>query len=223
MEIRINLKIFAFIIIFYITGQINIYGVVMLFAFLHECGHLLTGCIMGFKPKSLSIMPLGIAINFAVFPREYNKKILKANYITLKKLIIAMAGPIVNLVLAILFCIFPNSILGISSENIVYANILIAIFNLIPIYPLDGGRIVKYILNIYWGLKESNTYINKISNIVVILITMISSIGIYYYKNIAILFILAYLWILVIIQNKRYNMKMNIYKAIEKMKCGKRE
>ena len=104
--------------------------------------------------------------------------------------------------------------LGLKNEFVVYSNIIIAIFNLIPIYPLDGGRILKYIIHLFKGLETSNTYMNTISNISIIILTILSSIGILYLKNIAILFIIVYLWFLVINENRLYNQKLKIYEIL---------
>ena len=50
MRFRIDLKIFAFIILFVITRQIEIYSLIMGFAIIHELTHMLVGIILGFKP-----------------------------------------------------------------------------------------------------------------------------------------------------------------------------
>ena len=210
MSINISLKIFLFIIIFALTNQIEIYTLLMIFAVLHEVGHLIAGMLLGFKPKKMNIMPLGLYIQFHIPVEIYNKKIFKSNILSLKKLIIALAGPIVNLVLAIIFLI-----LNINT-NLIYANILICIFNLIPIYPLDGGRIIKNLFKIIFGNKTTLRLTNIISNVSMIIISIISSIAILYYKNIAIFFIAIYLWTVTINQNKRYNMRKKIYQDIEK-------
>lgn len=215
MSINVNLKIFLFAIIFYFTKQIKIYALLMIFAILHEMGHLICGLILGLKPKALKIMPLGISIEFSVICNDYNKKVKNANILSLKKMIIALAGPITNFLIVGICLILRKYINPFYCNEIIYANILIAIFNLLPIYPLDGGRCIKSLIHIFRGNKQAIEYTNHISNICVILITMLSSIGIYYYKNIAILLILIYLWTLVIIENKRYNTKKRIYKIIE--------
>ena len=85
-----------------------------------------------------------------------------------------------------------------------------------PIYPLDGGRILKNIFKILYGNKRANTYINTISNVVVISLTMLSSILIIVYKNIAIFLIIIALWSLTIKENKRYFTYNKIYKTIDK-------
>lgn len=216
MSIKVNLKIFLFAIIFYLTKQIHIYAMFMFFAFCHEIGHLICGVIMGLKPKSLRIMPMGLSIEFKVSPEDYNRRINRANNLQLKKMFIALAGPITNYLIIIFTIIVKQKIEFNIYQEIVYSNLLIATFNLIPIYPLDGGRVAKAIIHMYKGGQKSWDFTNKISNASIIVVTMISSVAIYYYKNIAILFVLAYLWGLVITENKKYQTKQRIYKIIEK-------
>ncbi len=215
MSININLKIFLFAFIFYLTKQIQIYALLMFFAILHEMGHLICGLVLGLKPKALKIMPLGICIEFNIKYDDYNKKIKTANILAVKKMIIALAGPITNIVIVGICIILKNQINTVIINQIIYSNILIALFNLIPIYPLDGGRFLKSLIHIIKGNKKAQEYTNAISNLTVILITMLASIGIYYYKNIAILLIIIYLWMTSIIENKKYNIKKRIYKIIE--------
>lgn len=216
MQIKVDLKIFIAILIFLLTEQLNIYIVFMLFAIIHELGHVLTGIILGFKPKNIEVLPIGISACFYMQCDDYNKKINYANRFVLKKVIISCAGPITNFIIAIIFYFFDFSIFNISGEFIIYTNLIIGIFNLIPIYPLDGGRIIKNILHIKIGLKESYKYTKIIANLSIIILTIFSSMAILYLKNISIVLILIYLWGIVIIQNKKYESKMNIYKMLEK-------
>ena len=98
----------------------------------------------------------------------------------------------------------------IIKENIVYSNVLILLFNLIPLYPLDGGRIIKGILHMKFGKERSDEIINRISNVTMIVITIISSIAVYYFKNIAIFLICIFLWIITLRENEKLRMEKNI-------------
>ena len=133
----------------------------------------------------------------------------------IKKIWIALAGPITNIMIMFITIIFNKNIETILYQEIIYSNLLIAIFNLLPIYPLDGGRVLKEVIHIMKGRKRAIELTNYISNVSMILLTFTSSIAIYYYKNIAILFIVAYLWCMIFIENKRYNLKKRIYKIME--------
>ena len=169
---------------------------------------------MGFKPHSISVNPLGLSINFRIKAEDYNKKVKFGNILALKKLFIALAGPVVNFILVILFSVCEINVFNIEQDFLVYANLLIGLFNLIPIYPLDGGRILKNLLHIITGLENTYNYTNLISNISSCILTIFSSIIILYLKNISILFIIGYLWHLVINENRLYNQKIRIYKII---------
>lgn len=226
MSIKIDLKIFLFLVIFLITRQIEIYVLLMFFALIHEFGHFFMGLALGLKPETLTVIPTGFSISFKTKCENYNVKIKNGNLLAIKQIIIAIAGPLIN-ILIIFVCYIYNlttnytTIFNTPIEAIIYANILIFIFNMLPIYPLDGGRIFKEIIHIFLGLKNSYILTNQISNIITILLTALSSIYILIYKNIAILFILTYLWIILIRENKIFNKKMNILKLISKKNIEK--
>lgn len=219
MRITIDLKIFLFALIFVITKQIEFYAILMIYAVIHELGHLLWGLILKLKPEAFSITPFGLQISFKAEPNLYNTKIKNGTKLCLKRMSLALAGPLTNFIIALILIILNNIELYKNSiffgEVAIYANILIGIFNLIPIYPLDGGRILKEIISIRSGIKKSYYYINKISNITMICLMFISSILLLYIHNIAILIILVYLGYLVIKQNKIYKIKSRLINAIE--------
>ena len=80
MRITIDLKIFLFALIFIITKQIEFYAILMIYAVIHELGHLFWGLILKLKPEAFSITPFGLQISFKTEPNLYNTKIKKAIY-----------------------------------------------------------------------------------------------------------------------------------------------
>jgi len=196
LKIRIDLKIFIFFAIFYFTNQIKIYIIIMFFSFLHELGHIIVGIMLKMKLEKIEILPCGFSSSFKANLRDYKYKIKNANLLILKNLIITMAGPIVSIIMVIIFTYI--DIQYITKQEAIYSNLLIAIFNLIPLYPLDGGRIIKGILHIEFGREKSESIVSNVSRMAIVILTIISSIAVYCLKNIAIFLICIFLWSLII-------------------------
>ena len=173
-------------------------------------GHMLSGAILGLKIKSLCINSFGISVLFEAYE---SKKIVE-----IKKVFIALAGPITNIIIIIIANLL-NMDLHIK-QTIIYSNMLIAIFNLLPVYPLDGARTLKAILNIKNEEKISEEIINKVSNITIIILTVITSILVFCLENLALVFVIGYLWIIRYKENKRYLLKRKVYKIIEENKIS---
>lgn len=219
MSIKIDLKIFLFLFLFLITSQVEIYITLMIFAIIHELGHLLMGLILGFKTEEIKLSPVGLQIKFKVNSEEYNIQINKGNSLCIKRAIIDLAGPITNLAIAVIVIILGKINMNLQNTYIyqilIYSNFLIAMFNLIPIYPMDGGRVFNEIIRLFCGNKVAYKITYIVSKTVLIVLTAISSIVILYIHNISIVIILAYLWYLEIMEIRRYNRRKNINKLVK--------
>ena len=191
MEFKIDIKIFLVGLIFFIVNQFYMYILFMIFVIIHECFHLLAGIVLGYKVKNLKIMPLGVSVGFKEKEEEYNTKIRKSNMNNVKKIIILLMGPI--------------------------SNIVIAIFNLLPIYPLDGGQILNRILRIFYSNFESYKISNSINNIMMSILTALASIVLLYTKNIAIIFIVIFMWYLIIKENIKYKEMSKYFKSFHNL------
>lgn len=103
-------------------------------ALLHECGHIFCAAKLGFECSKISLMPYGAAAQCNI------EGISPADEIRL-----ALAGPFVNFALCVavagLWWFFPQTYAY--TDIIFYANSAMLIINLLPAYPLDGGRIAK--------------------------------------------------------------------------------
>lgn len=106
------------------------------FVLLHELMHYTTARILGFSGFDIEILPIGAVLKM----RDLDEASPKED------LIISLSGPFLNLILAVVFYvlfIFFNS----SYFQLIYkSNLAIGIFNLIPAFPLDGGRVLRDIL-----------------------------------------------------------------------------
>lgn len=198
MKIKVDLKIFLIIILYILTKNIKVFAISFIFILLHELGHAITGVILGLKIKKININVFGLSIEF----ENYGKERLN------NKIIIDMAGPAINIITFIIAVIFKN-------EEIAYINILLAIINLLPIYPLDGGRIVKNLLLKSHNYKQVVGYTEKISKDTLIIITAISSIVILYIKNVGIFLVILYLWSIALKEWKKNQIIKRAFQAIQ--------
>lgn len=120
---------------------------------LHELGHSFAALHYGVPVKQIVLTPLGGLAQLQEIPEK-----------PVKELVIAVAGPAVNVVVAVLMGAF-IPLLGLEAADFVAAmslsagltatavfayvfvyNIILAVFNLIPAFPLDGGRIFRALL-----------------------------------------------------------------------------
>lgn len=101
---------------------------------LHELAHAVVAKHLGAVVSRVTLTPFGGAINLQT-------KILTPR----QKCYIYLAGPVASLLLSLLFGVmvwlFPNVFIYL--EYLVAANFLVGVINLLPIYPLDGGKILS--------------------------------------------------------------------------------
>lgn len=118
--------------------------------FLHELGHALAAKRYHIKTKDITLLPIGGLARLDKIPEKPKEE-----------LVVAIAGPAVNLVLALityLFISIPEADVlnvqltgGINGGNFFLnffvVNIWLAVFNMIPAFPMDGGRVLRAVLS----------------------------------------------------------------------------
>lgn len=203
MKIEINLKIFFLLILLFLFDNINTYLIFLFFILVHELSHLIVGILIGGKPQKMTISIFGVSVEFYSYGK--NK--------TFSKLIFFFIGPIINILIGYLCYKY----MGNSKEKllIVYTNFALGIFNLLPILPLDGGKIMKEILKVILGFETSNKIMISISKCFLMIASLIYSVLIIEIKNIMILFLLIYLWYLYSIEEKKYLLYLKTKAAIK--------
>lgn len=198
MKIKLDIKIFLIILVYILTKNIKVFALSFIFIFIHELGHILAGISLGLKITKIHITILGFSIEFENYGKERR----------INRIIIDCAGPVINLIITIMAII-----LGI--PELFYINVVLLFINLLPIFPLDGGRILKTVLLYKYSYKETMKKIEKISINTMILLTFVSSIAVLYFKNISFFLITIYFWYLILKENKKNKIVQKAFKVIE--------
>ncbi len=118
---------------------------------LHEYGHALMARQFGIETEDITLSPIGGVARLRRMPRAPGAEIL-----------IALAGPSVNLVIALLIGVglvalefaIPSMLetsMAQIAQRLLGINLMLALFNLIPAFPMDGGRVVRAILSSHVG------------------------------------------------------------------------
>lgn len=169
---------------------------------IHEIAHILVAKIFKMKLKNLRVSIFGASLEIERTIK--NKKI--------KRILMYLAGPLSNLIVAVLI-----KYININEEEkikILYTNLSLCIFNLLPIIPLDGGNILREILKNKFNNINSNKVTLIISKVNLILLTFVYSILILKIKNITIFFLIMYLWYLNFIEDKKLEIVEKTYKIV---------
>lgn len=129
-----------------ITGHFKGFVLFSLIIIVHEFGHILMGVIFNWKIDKIILLPFGA---LTVFNEDLNRKISE-------EALIAVMGPIFQIIFTIFLYYF-------GMKEMVYYSLSILCFNLLPIFPLDGSKILNLILNKITDFKKSHILIIFIS------------------------------------------------------------
>jgi len=122
---------------------------VLLFACVvaHEFGHIFTARAFGVPTPDVTLLPIGGVARLARIPEAPREEFL-----------IAIAGPLVNVAIAFLLMLFAGGQLSTAAlaavdsthisliDRLAAVNIFLALFNMIPAFPMDGGRVLRALL-----------------------------------------------------------------------------
>ncbi len=120
---------------------------------LHELGHALTARRYGIVTRRITLLPIGGLAQMEKLPDK-----------PMQEFAVAIAGPLVNLGIAAVLFVIINATTGfptleelaatrsITAANFVFnlfaANMVLAVFNLLPAFPMDGGRMARALLSL---------------------------------------------------------------------------
>lgn len=137
----------------------------LLAAVMHECGHLLMLLLLGSKPREIRFSAFGMCLQLADSPLSQGKHLL-----------VSLGGPLVNLLTAgLLWLLHGNA-------DWMAIHLLLGGFNLLPIYPLDGGQCLPE--------GRGRTLVSAIFLAILSLLSLVLTV----YGNISLSVVCLYLW-----------------------------
>jgi len=169
MNIKVDIYLILSILILCFFHQAQPFLIFYFLVILHELAHILMAISLKIKLEEISFLPFGVN---AKFEFEGQRK---------KEIVIALAGPIFSLGMAFLF------------PQYKIQNLFIAIINLLPIYPLDGGRILKNGMILKWGITRASNIYQQIVRTFIILLMIINIVLLVFQKNYRFLFVSFYI------------------------------
>jgi Zn-dependent protease/CBS domain-containing protein len=148
------------------TAQQVLYSVLFIIAIficvvIHELSHSLTARRYGIPTKSITLLPIGGLADLQKMPEKPQQEFA-----------VSVAGPLSNIVIALIITIvllITNNLnlsstyfQSITGKNffivLMFANLMLAVFNLLPAFPMDGGRIFRSLMAMYFS-REKATYV----------------------------------------------------------------
>jgi Zn-dependent protease len=184
------LALFALLLVFAVFGCVV----------LHELGHALMARAFGIGTRDITLYPIG---GVARLERMGEKP--------WEELCIALAGPAVNVVLAVLLLVLGVGVLGLRDWagflntpeelagswgvrflfNLLGANVLLGLFNLLPVFPMDGGRVLRALLSWPLGRLQATEIAAGVGTVMAVLLAIVG-----FFFNPMLIFLAAYVFFL---------------------------
>ena len=129
----------------------------------HEFGHALAARRYGIKTPDITLLPIGGVARLERMPEKSGQEI-----------VVALAGPAVNVVIAVVLILILNARFDMTAlqslENpamdfmvrLASVNVFLVLFNLIPAFPMDGGRVLRALLALWYSRAQATNIAARI-------------------------------------------------------------
>lgn len=151
---------------------------VFLCVVLHEFGHVFAARRYGIRTPDITLLPIGGVANLERMPERPTHE-----------LVVAIAGPLVNVVIAALLIVFLGARFDITemaelqaaqmsmAGRLAAVNVILIVFNLIPAFPLDGGRMLRALLAMRLDRARATLYAARTGQAFAILFALVGLMG----------------------------------------------
>ena len=152
---KIHPFFYVFMFICLLTGNIRDFLVFNLIIFIHELGHVISGILFSWKIERVVILPFG---GLTIFNNFINTSLFE-------QFIVTLMGPFFQVVFYLIISHF-----FVLSDVVIYYNFILLIFNLLPIYPLDGSKFLYVFLCLIFPFKFSHLLLCFVSFLFIIFV-----------------------------------------------------
>lgn len=146
-KVEIGISLIPFLIVILLTGYYKLFFTYFIIVFIHELGHVVVASVFNVKVDKITINIFGCSASL-----EDHK------YLDFyKQIFIFIAGPLTYFISSFLIDkLYVNEVISlVTYYKAIFTNKYVLIFNLLPIFPLDGGRILKLIIERFFTFKAS--------------------------------------------------------------------
>lgn len=139
-KIRVDISTYVIVLLSFLAGYFEYTFLTIIIIIVHEIGHFLTGCFLKLKVKEISLFMFG---GVTIFDEDLNLNIFK-------ELLVVVMGPVVQMLFyMIVYYLYTKGFVSVNTmKKVSTINLILLEFNLLPILPLDGGKILNNILDL---------------------------------------------------------------------------
>lgn len=141
---------------------------------LHEFGHALAARMFGIRTPDITLLPIGGLARLERMPEKPSQEF-----------VVAIAGPLVNVVIALGLLMVLHQVPALKNptmlgegqmallESLFFINVILVLFNLLPAFPMDGGRILRALLAMFLKHARATRIASVVGRVAAVLMAVV--------------------------------------------------